>query len=353
MKCDTMSADSAIDSQRIALTRALEIAPAVDLGPFESAIDDSRWTLDRSVLRLLWALVHEICPRHVMEFGSGLSTRVLANAAKAAGAETSISSVDHDPEFGAEAARRFEEQGGGGRVALQIAPLVVRAYGGELVPAYDIDKARLACSDPVDLGLIDGPPEPLGGRAGTLYQIMQYARPGTLVLLDDADRPGEQAALNQWQDALGAAIEVLRPSGFPKGLATILIHQPIAQDELWDRRQQLAIADIKDWVPANEPVVLIDQWQWDRSRLGSHSTQEVVGEDGCPLGAPADELESLSWLTAVKNQNARFIVFGWPAFWWQRTYPTLWQKLLREANCVLCNQRVVIFDLQSVDHEME
>jgi predicted O-methyltransferase YrrM len=348
-----MSADRRIDSQRNALHRALQHAPTVDLGPFEAEIDAGRWTLDHSMLRLLWALVQETRPRHVMEFGSGLSTRVLAGAAKAAGAETLISSIDHDPEYGAEAARRFAREDGAASVAFQTAPLVVRGFAGELLPAYCIDEERLACADPVELGLIDGPPEPLGGRAGTLYQMMQYAHPGTLVLLDDAGRPGEQAALDQWQNALGPAIEVLQPSGFPKGLATILIHQQIPNNQLWEHRQELAIADITALVPANESLILVDDWQWDRSRLGSYSLQTVVGDDGSQLGPPADDCESLSWFDAVKRQGVRFVVFGWPAFWWQRTYPALWQKLQRETSCILCNQRVIIFDTQLMHHKVK
>ena len=347
-----MDPHSQINSRRIALNRALEIAPTLSLGAFEGAVDVKRWTLDRNVLRLLWTLVQEVRPRHVIEFGSGLSTRVLASAATASRAETWISSVDHDPEFGAESALIFDREIGLARVKFQIAPLVVRSFGGDFLPAYHIDDGRLACSEPVELALIDGPPEQLGGRAGTLYQIMQYARPGTLVLLDDAARSGEKAALDHWQGALGDAIEIIRPSGFSKGLAAILIHWPVARDKLWDRRQELAIADIVAKVPANAPAVLVDEWQWDRSRLSSHSIRDVVGEDGRRLGAPSGDCESLSWLRAVKNQGTRFVVFGWPAFWWQHTYPSLWEKLERESTCVLANQRVVILDLQSAHHEV-
>jgi hypothetical protein len=50
------------------------------------------------------------------------------------------------------------------------------------------------------LVLIDGPPSLLGGREGTLYLVMEFARPGTLVLLDDASRAQEQSALARWQN---------------------------------------------------------------------------------------------------------------------------------------------------------
>ena len=45
---------------------------------------------------------------------------------------------------------------------------------------------RMAINLPVDLAIIDGPPEALGGRTGTLYQVMDYIRAGGIVLLDDA-----------------------------------------------------------------------------------------------------------------------------------------------------------------------
>jgi predicted O-methyltransferase YrrM len=202
---------------------------------------DSGWTLALDALRFITNVVRHVKPRHILEFGSGLSTQVLARAAGGLKNECSISSVDHDPEFGAAAAQSyFGQTGKMCRVAFQTAPLVAREYGGKFVPAYLIKPERFASEAPVDLVLVDGPPAVLGGREGTLYQAMDYMKPGTLVLLDDSRRREERAALANWQDTLGSTIEVIELTGFTKGMTAIIVHESVRSTELWAHRLNLA-----------------------------------------------------------------------------------------------------------------
>ena len=70
----------------------------------------------------------------------------------------------------------------GAKVKFQLAPLVVREFGGKLLGAYLIDSKKMASKRAVDLVIVDGPPVNLGGREGTLYQIMDYARAGRALL---------------------------------------------------------------------------------------------------------------------------------------------------------------------------
>src|ERR1051326_4400992 len=68
---------------------------------------DSGWSLALDALRFIACVVQHARPRHILEFGSGLSTRVLARAAAALEHECCISSLDHDPEFGAAAVQSY------------------------------------------------------------------------------------------------------------------------------------------------------------------------------------------------------------------------------------------------------
>ena len=103
---------------------------------------------------------------------------------------------------------------------------------------------RTICRQKPDLMIIDGPPNCLGGREGVLYQAMQWARAGTLVLLDDANRREEQSAISCWKDTLGEAITVEYLSGFAKGLSAIVIHEPIPIASLWSRRLERSRAEL-------------------------------------------------------------------------------------------------------------
>ena len=174
------------------------------------------------LLRLLPALVSTLQPRHVLEFGSGVSTAVLARAATELG-DCDVTSVDHDPQLIAATSELIEP---GCSVSLQLAPLVARVHAGRLGPSYLVDSSLFASSRPADLVLVDGPPQVLGGRSTMLPAALDYAQCGSIVLFDDADRDGERDALASWEKVLGAAVEVHRPAGFTRGLAAVILVAP-------------------------------------------------------------------------------------------------------------------------------
>ena len=207
---------------REALLEALDAAPAVDLAFLPEAPSEDGWASAPDLLRLLHALVHALQPRHVLEFGSGVSTAVLAHAAAERG-DCAVTSVDHDPRFfGA----THERLGDSSPVSLQLAPLVARVHAGRLGPSYLVDSSLFASSRPADLVLVDGPPQVLGGRSTMLPAALDYAQCGSIVLFDDADRDGERDALASWEKVLGAAVEVHRPAGFTRGLAAVILVAP-------------------------------------------------------------------------------------------------------------------------------
>ena len=207
------------------LEEALRDAPAVDLSWIERPLGENGWELAPDLLRLLAALVARVKPRHIVEFGSGLSTLVFAYAAARSG-ECLISSIDHDPKFSRASLDALATAEGADLVSLQFAPLVARVRGGGLHPSYQVDANKLACSSPADIILIDGPPGVLGGRMGMLYQALEYAQSGSIVLLDDAERDDEQKALAAWNLQLGDAVQIHRPAGFARGLAAMILAAP-------------------------------------------------------------------------------------------------------------------------------
>ena len=219
----------AIEQSREAWSRATAARKTIDL---DWAADDlvDGWALRPDALALVMALVREMQPRHIIEFGSGLSTRALARASSQCDRPCSISSIDHDPVFSARAAERLAADGLDGSVAFQVAPLVVRPFRGwgPIFPTYLVDPTRLASALPADLVLIDGPPAMLGGRAGTLFQVLDLCRAGTTVLLDDANRAAELEAIETWKARLKGMIDVTVLPGFERGLARIMINEAVA-----------------------------------------------------------------------------------------------------------------------------
>ena len=207
-----------------AFERAIRAAPEVDISWIGRPLSEDGWELAPDVLRLLSSLVSIVRPRHVVEFGSGLSTVVLARAASQLSG-CKVSSIDHDPTFARATAAMLDPEDAA-VVSLQCAPLVARVQAGRLHPTYLVDRDRLGSKRAADVILIDGPPAALGGRLGMLYQALDYAQSGSIVLLDDADRDGEREALAEWQRVLEDAIQVYEPAGFGHGLAAVVLAAP-------------------------------------------------------------------------------------------------------------------------------
>jgi predicted O-methyltransferase YrrM/trans-aconitate methyltransferase len=209
-----------------AVRTALTDAESVDLSWVQPPPREDGWTMAPDSLRFLASLVSRLKPQHILEFGSGLSTRVLARACAGLQPACCITSVDHDPEYGRKTERDLAADDTSDDVGVRIAPLVGRSWGGKLLPVYHLGRWELVSQTPPDLILIDGPPALMGGREGVLYQAMEYARPGTIILVDDAKREGELAALANWQANLGRGIEASLLPGFVKGLAVVIVRNP-------------------------------------------------------------------------------------------------------------------------------
>jgi predicted O-methyltransferase YrrM len=149
---------------------------------------------------LLLTLVDEVeraRPRLVVEFGSGLSTLVLARALALNAPGARLLSFDHEAGFAEITRRRLAALGLAAEV--RHAPLASAAAHGVDGAWYDHGPLPQG----IDLLLIDGPPAWLkeGARAAAGPAALPMLAPGGVALLDDADRPGERANAAQWARA--------------------------------------------------------------------------------------------------------------------------------------------------------
>jgi len=230
-------------------------------------------------------------------------------------------------------------------VRFVVAPLVARDCGGKTLPVYFFDIEQLAGSSPADLILVDGPPELLGGREGALYQALDYAHPGTVIVLDDADRASEQAALSHLQDNLGGAVEIqVLPAPY-QGLAAIIVHQPVLRKELTEHRRRLSADEIEKIVPIDEPFILVDQAHWGEAFVPGRRAIPFTERNGLYWGPPADDAAAIAELERLRRVGARYIAFVWLAFWWLDYYREFHQYLQTKYHLALCNDRLEIFDL--------
>lgn len=134
--------------------------------------------------------------------------------------------LESDPAFERRTREQLSRDPDGGTARVDLTHLVPRRWYGRNVPVYDLPATVVDGPFP-QLVLVDGPPLPLGGRQGSLLQAIHLGEPGTVVLLEDADRPSEQTAVALVKELFGDKIEVVHLAGFTKGLAAIVVRSEV------------------------------------------------------------------------------------------------------------------------------
>lgn len=136
----------------------------------------------------------------ILECGSGLTTIIAGIIAAQTG--NTVWSLEHSEEWGARVQKVLKDF----RIDsdhLYVKPL--KNYGS--YHWYDPPLRAM----PAKFGLVicDGPPgSTIGGRSGLVPVMRKKLKKGTLILLDDANRPGEQIISEEWRTTLDAKVEI-------------------------------------------------------------------------------------------------------------------------------------------------
>lgn len=197
---------------------------------------------DEGTLRLIASLVREIAPRHVIEFGCGPATELLAQMGFDHG-RLAVTTFEHDPWAAREVLLHANPFAINYRwFSFCLCPLVARRIGGALAPVYDDGLTTSTVSYPADLLVIQGPPKELGGRAGMLYQALKYARSGSVLLLLDV-RAEEEQLIDAWMDDLAGHLLFVPPGLLGRHLAFV-VREPLLEPFSLEgpRAQELAWA---------------------------------------------------------------------------------------------------------------
>jgi predicted O-methyltransferase YrrM len=186
-------------------------APLVDL-PFD--YDYDTWVLAKDSMRFLIALIGLAKPRRIIEYGSGVSTRVLCLALDR---ECVVRSFDHVEQYASKTRASLNAAARCCDVEVLHRPVGINAYHGKLLPFYRLERNDLAAVTEADLVLVDGPPGKWG-REAALYVSFPVMRQGAILLLDDAGRSREQQATDAWKRFFGDAVEFEFMPEIGKGL---------------------------------------------------------------------------------------------------------------------------------------
>jgi predicted O-methyltransferase YrrM len=156
------------------------------------------WAIGGECAHLLVDLVLAKHPKTILEIGSGLSTVLMAEALNSLSGEGEIISLEQDKYWIDKAQAMIDEHGVGHRVQIVHAPLTDVQVGEETFRWYDVGEEDLPAA--IDLLFIDGPPEGTGpmARYPALPVLFERISHGGTIVMDDASRDGEQAAIERW-----------------------------------------------------------------------------------------------------------------------------------------------------------
>lgn len=150
------------------------------------------WKADTAFLWHIVGAIERLRPEVVVELGCGASSLVIARSLERNGGGRLLSFDQHD--YFAEATGEWLASHD---LAAEIRPAPIGPDPSEWGSQwYELP----VIPDAIDLLVIDGPPWALGpfgrGRAEVLFDAI---RPGGMVLLDDAARPGERVVAARWR----------------------------------------------------------------------------------------------------------------------------------------------------------
>jgi predicted O-methyltransferase YrrM len=176
------------------------------------------WSLDVELLAAIASTLDLYAAPHVLEFGSGAGTRVLAALVKRRGGR--LATIEHDQAWGQRTSQQLDEAGLTETAAVYLCPLVPCDTFGVAGRFYDM--SSLHDNDPFDVVVIDGPPE-VTNRFARLPALPAVStrlnQAGFHVFLDDYQREDEKMIVEVWREvAPELSYETLM---YAKGVAVV------------------------------------------------------------------------------------------------------------------------------------
>lgn len=129
------------------------------------------------------------------------------------------------------------------------------------------------------------------------------------------------------------------------GLPALVIEPPRQPKPADARRMRFAKEELIKLLPSTEQFILVDEEQI-RSRLPHTRAIPFLENNGQYWGPPADDATAIRELERLRRAGANYIAFIWPTFWWMKHYTGFATHLRSHFQCIVENERLVVFDLR-------
>lgn len=114
----------------------------------------------------------------------------------------------------------------------------------------------------------------------------------------------------------------------------------------WEERLEMSRREIEKIIPEGQKLILIDGDQLATGgTLAGRQAFPFTERDGYFYGPPADDAAAIQELNRLRQAGAGYLIFAWPGFFFIDHYPKFYEEVRRQFHCLLCNPRIIVFDL--------
>lgn len=113
----------------------------------------------------------------------------------------------------------------------------------------------------------------------------------------------------------------------------------------WAYRVSDAVARLDAIIPPRAKYVLADAGEWALTPSERRRPIPFPERDGRYWGPPPDDTGAIQELERLRDDGARFLVFGFPAFWWLDHYRGLREHVESKFSPVARDAEMIIYDL--------
>ena len=183
------------------------------------------WSIDQKVSELLVSILIQNKTSRVVELGAGYSTLIFTYFLEESGKPYDLISIEQNFDW-FRIPNSLERLFISKKINLSVAAVNFHWGHFGLYPRYEPDDS-IILPDQIDLQVIDGP-QYFFGREGGLDFTFKKLKKGALIIMDDAERYGEQCVIFKWLKVYqGLELVYFNEYFGKKGLAILQVKTPL------------------------------------------------------------------------------------------------------------------------------
>lgn len=117
----------------------------------------------------------------------------------------------------------------------------------------------------------------------------------------------------------------------------------------WEERLQASLKEINSVIPESEAIILIDEDQWATDgNISGRNAIPFSSREGIYWGSPANDSKAIEELNHHLQMGIKYVVVGWPAFWWLEHYSAFNTYLEETGKKIYKSSRIIIFRFNGI-----